>query len=158
METTSELIDLEYMVEFEDGLRPRLIVYGIDTEAGEVYEAHAGIGVIVSAGYRVSQTVNDDSEGGIVVGGVGMGTTLGTSVILDEDRGKLPETEDWELKGNEEHRRDGCNVIKVKNPNHIRPAIDRHVQLYGEQFHELEERFENIFRGFIGDHSGYANY
>ena len=158
MEQKSEQINLEYMVKFEDGLRPRVHIYGIDSEAGEIYGADTRIGVSVGAGYSVSGPSKEDFKNRHVLAMVNMGPKLNTSLIVAEFRGKLPEVENWEQELYDAHREHGTNVIRVQNPNHVRSALDRHTQLYGEQFHELAERFTNLFQGFIGEHPGFGKY
>jgi len=158
MEQKSEQINLEYMVQFEDGLRPRVYIYGIDSEAGEVYGTEARIGVSVGAGYNLSLPSKEDFENKNTLAMVRMGPKLNTSLVYEEFRGKLPQTENWEQEMYDAQREDGTNVIKVQNPNHVRSALDRHAQLYGEQFHELAKRFTNLFQGFIGEHPSFGRY
>ena len=158
MEQKSEQINLEYMVKFEDGLRPKVHIYGINSEAGEVYGADARIGVSVGAGYHVVQPSKEDFENKHTLAMVEMGSKLDTSLVVDEFRGKLPEDENWEQEVYDIFREDGANVIRVQNPNHIRTALDRHAKLYREQFHDLAKRFTNLFQGFIGEHPGFGKY
>lgn len=157
MSQKSEQINLEYMVEFEDGLRPRVHVYGVDSEAGEIYGANAYIGISVGAGHRVRKPTEEQREKGI-----GALTEIGaefhTTLVKNLLRGELPDSEDWEQKMYEDGREKGINVIKIQSPEHIENVIHRHAELYKRQFYELAERFENLFLGFIGEHSGYGKY
>lgn len=154
MEQKSEQINLEYMVQFEDGFRPRVHVYGIDSEAGEIYIADAYVGVSVGAGHRVSAPSKNDFEEKSVDAIVDMGAIINTSLVVSKFRAKLPKDKEWEQKENNGLREDGWNVIKIQNPEHIEPVIYRHVELYTRQFGELAGRFENLFQGFIGEHPG----
>jgi len=154
----SEHIDLEYMARFKGGLRSRVHIYGIDSEAGEIYGAYAYIGVSVGAGYEVSRPIKgQENEKGEVLGAIlGFGGSTRTSLVVDGLTGKLPEDEDWERKLYKGLKKDGWNVIKVQNREHVKPAIQRHVELYSEQFNELVKRFENVFQRFINEHPDYA--
>lgn len=160
MEQKSEQINLEYMVEFEDGLRPKVCVYGIDP-AGRVYGAEARVGVSVGAGYHVSRPREEDFKNRQILAQVDMNSCMDislisslTSLILRD----LSKSKNWEQKMHEEAREYGMNIIKVQNPSDINVAIDRHAQLYSEQFRELAERFTNLFQGFIGEHPGFGQY
>jgi len=154
----SEQINLEYMVQFEDGFRPRVHVYGIDSEAGEVYEVSAYIGVSVGAGHNVRAPSEEERKEKNTGAVVRMGSKIDTSLIINLFERKLPDTENWEQKMYEDLREGGWNVIKIQNPEHIKPAIHRHEELYVRQFFDLAERFVNLFQGFIGEHPGYGKY
>ncbi len=154
--TKSEQIDLEYMVEFEDGVRPRIQVYGIDYETKEIYGADGGIGVTAKVGFLV-QASKGLEEG--FPGIVGVEKTLIVSRVTAElTRTKIPETDGWEQKMHEDARKEGVNVIKIKNPEHINSAVDRHTDLYTEQFHELAERYSKVLDGFVAEHPNYIKY
>lgn len=158
MEQKSEKINLEYIVGFLDGLRPRVHVYGIDSEAGETYGAQAWIGVSVGAGHHVNIPSEDDFRKRHVGAMVSAEAKIDASLVVLKYRTKLSKVDGWEQKMLEVLRKDGWNGVKIQNPEHIKPAIDRHVELYIRQFHELAERFENLFQGFIGEHPGYGRY
>jgi hypothetical protein len=153
----SEQINLEYIVKFKDGFRPRLKVYGIDSKAGEIYGADIRIGVSVSAGYDIRPPSEEDFKKHILAM-VGMGINLDASWIISKFRAKFPENKNWEQEQYEACREEGTNVIRVQNPDHIQSAIDRHVDLYREQFHTLGERFVKLFQRFIRKHPGYEKY
>lgn len=154
-EQKSEQINLEYIVRFENGLRPEVFVYGIDSKAGEIYGADAFIGVTVGAGRSVKAPSKDDLErhvGAIV----NLGLKIDTSIVAFGFKKKLSEAkDDLEKRIYELYRENGRNVVKIQSPEHIELAIKRHAELYGEQFKELAERFVNLFQGFIGEHPGY---
>lgn len=153
MKQKSEQINLEYMVEFEDGLRPRVIVYGIDSKTGETYGAEAHVGVRVGAGYEVRKPIGEGC------GILEFNREIFTSCVVNFlPREKFPETEDWEQKRYQDLREYGVNVIKIQSPEHIEHTINRHVELYKQQFNELAKRFANLFQGFIGEHPGYGKY
>lgn len=158
MEQRSEQINLEYKVEFEDGLRRRVHVYGIDSEAGEVYGARVYIGVLVGAGTRVRLPSEKEVKERYIGALVNMGAWFDSSWVIHKERRRLPGTKDWEQKECEENREHGWNVIKIQDPEHIKPAIHRHVELYTNQFDELAERFANLFQGFIEEHPGYGKH
>jgi hypothetical protein len=157
MEQKSEQINLEYMVEFEDGFKPRVHVYGIDSEAGEIYEAYAIIGILVGAGYNTTKSSKGDLEVEHILAYTTMNGMLNTTSIVWEGRRKLPTHENWERESHEKNRKIGVNVIRVQNPSHMQPAIDRHEQLYTEQFRELAKIFGVLFRTFIREHPGYGH-
>ena len=127
-------------------------IYGLEKARGM-----KGVEVF-GAGYSVSGPSKEDFKNRHVLAMVNMGPKLNTSLIVAEFRGKLPEVENWEQELYDAGRESGTNVIRVQNPNHVRSALDRHTQLYGEQFHELAERFINLFQGFIGEHPGFGKY
>lgn len=156
MEQKSEQINLEYKVEFEDGLKPMIRVYGINSENKEVYGAEVMIGALVGAGYNVTGASDEDLKNKGLIANVTIGTGLNLSLAVSRLTGNLPEDEDWEQKMYEVARKNRSNVIKVQNPDHVNPAIDRHVELYRKQFHELGNAFLVMFQGFIRKYPGYG--
>lgn len=147
-EPRSEQIQLDYVVEFEDGLRPRLHVYGINPETQEIYGADACIGIIVGAGYSIKSNEK-----------VAFSTNLGTSLTIQKFKAESPEDKGWEQKVHELSREQGINVIRVQNLEHVEPAIDRHTELYAKQFGELAETFSILFSEFVGkQHPSYIKY
>ncbi|MBI5803981.1 hypothetical protein HY450_01930 [Candidatus Pacearchaeota archaeon] len=151
MEQNREQIILEYKVTFEDGFRPAVHVYGVDPQAGKVYYGSAGIGVGVGAGNKVSLPSESDRERNVLAN-IAYASEINCTAVIKRYEGGIPECEDWEEKNNEHFRQKGYNVIKVQSPEHIQPAIERHVELYRKQFEGLARRFEDLFCGFIVEH------
>ncbi len=149
----SENIQLEYRVKFEDGVRPKAHIYGIDSEANEVYGADVYFGVSVGAGHHVSNSDKEDSQNRFGVR-IGKGVKINVSVTVSEFVGKPKEKEGWEQGMNDKLREEGTNVIKIQNPDHIRPAIDRHLELYSKQFEDLGKTFLDMFDNFMEEHPG----
>jgi len=155
----SELINLEYKVKFKDGLRPRVHVYGIDSKAGEIYGANAILSVSVGAGYHLSQLSKDDFKDILVRGKVNLISNLSTHSIIDEYRGDLPKNRNWEKKLYNLFKKGKIsNLIRVQDSSHLKPAIDRHAELYAEQFRELAKIFANQFLDFMEKNPGLGKY
>lgn len=157
MKQKSEQISLEYKVEFEDGLRPRVQVYGIDPKTGEIYGTEARIGISVGAGYHLSPPSQEDFEKKTFAM-VGFGPKLDTSLVVGEFVVNPQECENPEQRLYAIAKETGTNVIKVQDHNHMRPAIYRRIQLYQKQFHGLADRFTNLFKEFIKEHPAYGQY
>ncbi len=142
MKQISEQINLEYKVEFEDGLRPLVQVYGIDYETRNIFGAAAVIRSVVGASLNFNNTI--DTAPATVV-------DVRTYQMVDASL-----EEDSELKLCEMNKMHGANLIKVEKIGHIDYAIRQHVNRYKEQFYELATTFAGQLKGFIREHPGYG--
>ncbi|MEK6953300.1 MAG: hypothetical protein AABX29_09900 [Nanoarchaeota archaeon] len=161
MPQKTEEIKLEYMVEFEDGLRPKVHVYGINDE--EIKGALAYFGVVTGAGDMVGIIAREkEVKDGERPSPNRVQVTTGPHILVHETvhhfKSKVPETDGWEQQLYDCSRTMGFNVIKVQDPEHIQPAIDRHREQYQEQFRPLAEKFMELYQDFIKEHPGYGHF
>lgn len=158
MDQKTEQINLEYKVGFEDGLRPKLNVYGISNR--EIRGAIAYFGVIVGAGNRVEAVAREKEGKKQSPNEVQVVTGANTQVyeVVHSFKTKVPETDGWEQEVCDRSRTMGFNVIKVQDPKHIQFAINRHREAYGEQFTQLTSKYMELFDSFVKEHPGYIQF
>ena len=181
MDQKSDQINLEYKVEFEDGLKQRVYVYGIDSEAGKFYGSHALIGILVGADLdekslqykhmtakNAALLANEANVKKLILTHFSgrykttddiekdseISIRLESSIVGLPHMTKIPEDKNWEQKMYDAYREQNTNVIKVQSFDHVKPALDRHHGLYVEQVRELAETFSDLFKKFIDKYPG----
>ncbi len=148
---SSEIIGLEYVVNFDDGLKPRLYVYGISPETGEVYGADVCIGIEIQTGFKPFLTGEKRGVQGFIA--------VATPMIVEQFVG-FPKEEyrnNYEEEMKQKSLRERTNLIRIKNREHVTPAIDRHVSLYAEQFRTFADETAQSFETFMRQHEGYSS-
>jgi hypothetical protein len=148
-------INLEYVVRFDDGLKPRLLVYGVDSKSREIYGADVSMSVIIGTegylGLLSEDKFKAEDNGGVIC----IRSRRDIRGLTKDFRRKIPDSETWEQRMHEEHKEKGCNVIKIQSPEHVDVVIDMHSDLYLKQFDRLIEESEERFKKFMREHPGY---
>lgn len=154
-ESRTEQIPLEYRVEFDDGVRPRLLVYGIDAAVGKLYGEDVTFAASVNVGRKVqtgslsdaieSGVVQHSIEGVISISGV---CTRFEMLLGDESEQHLVTSV----------REDGYNCIKVEKPEDINAAVDRHLERYKAQFEPLVEQLLKAYEAFVAEYPTLVRY
>ena len=161
MEKRSEEINLEYMVEFKEGLSPVVKVYALDSDTGRFHITYTGIGVGIGAGYRVEKMEIKKSKEKCPSFSLPVEEDIFYQISESSTRVKAEfsksKPENWEQDFYEDCRKKGVNCIKVKNPEHIEVAIERHKELYAKQFQVLGMTFKDLFEEFIRKHPIYEH-
>lgn len=147
-QTSEQQKDLNYVVDFEDGLSPRLAVYGIDPE-GNVYGVKVYFGTSIQVGNEV-KTAPRTAERKRRVGVRSTGSDLKTSFFENEMRLKSHELNpDWEEDMKKHLKEEGVNVVRVQNPDQIPVVIKRYRESYEQQFAELSEQLKALYDDFV---------
>lgn len=141
-----EKIDLDYIVSFEDGFRPLVKIYGIDSQTGVLYGANAYFGVEVKVGYIPN--VRDGLIG--FEGNVGM--TVNQQISLSQALVREEEKNTFEEKLIELAKERGENIIKINSPDHIGLAAHRHRELYEDQFKSIVVELAKCYGKFAEAH------
>ena len=148
-------INLEYVVRFDDGLKPRVHVYGIDSKSGEVYGADESMGIIIGTDCYLGTLSEGETKEKNMRGIVCIKLKRQIWGNTKNFRKRIPDLKEWEQRMHDDHKKDGCNVIKIQSPEHVDVAIDIHKGLYLKQFDRLIEESEERFRKFMREHPGY---
>jgi len=119
-EEKSKQIKLEYKVEFEDGLKKVVCIYGIDSENKKVHSVLAFISVDNGANDHIKSVDESVKIGPKFI-------PIGISNSIDDL------TENWEQEIYEKYRKSGWNLVKVQNPEDVEPAIYQHLESYGKE-------------------------
>lgn len=144
--SSSELIGLEYVVKFDDGLKPTFCVYGIDSQTKNVYGAHAYLGIQIGTGFRPVVT-----DGEFILDRV---VLMGVKAVVQEFE-VVPKGDNHEEVVKQKCQEQKINLIRVKNREHIKPAISRHAELYTDQFKTFGLEIAKSFDAFMEQHQGY---
>jgi hypothetical protein len=144
MENPKQKIELEYVVAFEDGLKPQAGAYYLN-DKGEVVLAVTGILPEVSASLDVL-----DADIGGQIAFILRGWRKARSSV--EVFPPLSTTED-EVQAR--YRQIKANLIKVQGPEQVGPALREHTVHYTEQFGPLIEDFVARMTEYLEQNPGY---
>jgi hypothetical protein len=147
-EHNSETIDYEYVVRFNDGLKPHVVVYGTNQE-GKVFGMDVITGFVISNGYAPFEEEGFEGLDPVIRLATPFITrpfSLKEGVTIESLEGKM-KTDCFERK---------TNLIKVKNLSHMETVIGRHVQQYAQQFEEIARSIgDRVYQFVLKEHPEY---
>jgi Ribonuclease G/E len=135
-----EKIDLQYLVKFDDGLKPELIVLAIDELKKKLYADQ----IYFAVTNRVGLDLNDKCYADIK----GYHTKAHPFAAIEEDSSDLD-------KLLQDARNNEVCVVKVDSVEHFKVAVDHYANLYTYQFEELLKEQFDLFLKCVKEHPGY---
>ncbi|MDP3734720.1 MAG: hypothetical protein Q8R37_05820 [Nanoarchaeota archaeon] len=147
MGNNKPLQNLEYKVLFDDGLRPNVFVYGIDSAEGTMYYTRAFIAVKIGVSYQAKTSAGKKNKKIVLT----VAPDCGFATICQVFKEMIPEKENWEQGLYSLLENDQFNVIKVYSTQQMRLALDIHGQDYFETYHGLAKTFVAQFEQFISE-------
>jgi len=153
-EVKEEQKNLEYMVEFEEGIRANVIIYGINHESGELYGADVNLRLQTKSGNSdVKIEVDNQITESVKYNDYG----VKISCVVHKYKAPIPEGKNWEQEMHKEVKNQGWNCIRVQDPEHVRTAIDRHIELYLDPLNNLVNGFLDMFKETVKNHPNYRD-